>query len=56
MIRLQKKLVALGEDVGEIDGILGAKTRQAVRKWQIKKRFVADSWPTRHFLDVLLLH
>ena len=54
MIKLQKKLVALGEDVGEIDGILGAKTRQAVRKWQIKTGFVADSWPTRHFLGLLL--
>ena len=54
MIRLQKKLVALGEDVGKIDGILGAKTRQAVRKWQIKRGFIADSWPTRHFLSSLL--
>ena len=54
MIRLQEKLVALGEDVGEIDGILGKKTRQAVRKWQIKTGFISDSWPTRHFLGFLL--
>ena len=31
MIILQEKLVKLGEDVGKLDGILGAKTRQAVR-------------------------
>ena len=53
MIILQEKLVKLGEDVGKLDGILGAKTRQAVRKWQLKTGFIADSWPTRNFFQVL---
>ncbi len=53
MIILQERLFKLGEDVGKLDGILGAKTRQAVRKWQIKLGFIGDSWPTRQFLQVL---
>lgn len=53
MIILQNKLLNLGQDVGDLDGILGAKTRQAVRKWQLKIGFVADGWPTRDFLKTL---
>ena len=53
MLELQERLANMGEDVGEIDGILGAKTRQAVRKWQLKTGFVADSWPTEDFLEVI---
>ena len=54
MIRLQKKLVALGEDVGDIDGILGAKTRQSVRLVQLELGLPADSWPTNELLRKLL--
>jgi lytic murein transglycosylase len=43
---LQTKLQALGHDVGKVDGILGAMTREAVRKEQIRLGLPADGWPT----------
>ena len=53
MVKLQEILEALGYDVGKVDGILGAKTRQSVRKIQLKLGFAADSWPTDELLDLL---
>ena len=53
MVELQNILYKLGYDVGKIDGILGAKTRQAVRKIQINLGFPADSWPTIELLKYL---
>ncbi len=46
MKNLQKKLKRRGHDVGKIDGILGAKTRAAVQKEQIRLKLPADAWPT----------
>jgi lytic murein transglycosylase len=43
---LQEKLQALGHDVGKVDGILGAMTRDAVRKEQLRLGLPADGWPT----------
>ena len=43
---LQSKLKAHGHDVGEIDGVLGAMTREAVRKEQLRLGLPADGWPT----------
>ncbi len=43
---LQEKLAARGYDVGKIDGILGARTRDAVQKEQIRLGLPADGWPT----------
>ncbi|MBL9053844.1 MAG: peptidoglycan-binding protein, partial [Tabrizicola sp.] len=53
MKALQEKLAALGHDVGKIDGILGAGTRAAVQKEQIRLGLPADGWPTRALLDAL---
>ena len=53
IIHLQEKLSALGHDVGSIDGILGAKTRAAVRAEQVRLGLPADAWPTRNLLDAL---
>ena len=53
MKALQKKLIALGYDVGKIDGILGAKTRVAVQSIQIELGMSADAWPTKMLLDRL---
>jgi lytic murein transglycosylase len=53
MIALQKKLQALGHDVGGADGILGAKTRDAVQKEQRRLGLPADAWPTRDLLTAL---
>ena len=53
MTALQEKLAALGHDVGKIDGILGAGTRAAVQKEQVRLGLPADGWPTQGFLDAL---
>jgi lytic murein transglycosylase len=53
MKTLQKRLTALGHDVGKIDGILGAKTRIAIQKEQIRLDFPADAWPTATLLNRL---
>jgi len=53
MKALQARLAALGHDVGEIDGILGAGTRAAVQKEQARLGLPADGWPTQALLDAL---
>ena len=53
MVALQKKLAARGHDVGKIDGILGAATRSAVQKEQVRLGLPADAWPTRDLLGAL---
>ncbi len=53
MQALQRKLQARGHDVGAIDGILGALTRAAVQKEQVRLGLPADAWPTRALLDRL---
>ncbi len=50
MKELQRKLAARGYDVGEVDGILGAGTRNAVRDVQRELGLPADAWPTRELL------
>lgn len=50
---LQQKLTERGYDVGGIDGILGAKTRQAVQQEQKRLGLPADAWPTRDLLNAL---
>jgi len=53
MKQLQKKLQALGHDVGKIDGILGARTRLAVQAEQARLGLPADAWPTAGLLSKL---
>lgn len=53
MRSLQQKLAARGHDVGDIDGILGAGTRAAVRAEQLRLGQPADGWPTRELLNAL---
>ncbi len=43
---LQQLLQQRGYDVGRIDGVLGLKSRTAIREIQIKLGMPADSWPT----------
>ena len=50
---LQQRLQARGHDVGEIDGILGARTRVAVQAEQVRLGLPADAWPTRALMDAL---
>lgn len=51
--QLQTKLAARGYDVGDIDGIIGAGTRQAVREEQRRLGLPADAWPTPELLNNL---
>jgi lytic murein transglycosylase len=53
MKALQEKLQALGHDVGKIDGILGAGTRTALQKEQLKRGLPADGWATLEVLNAL---
>ncbi|PJI92994.1 lytic murein transglycosylase [Yoonia maricola] len=53
MQQLQQKLTQRGHDVGGIDGILGAMTRAAVQKEQVRLGLPADAWPTVDLLNRL---
>jgi peptidoglycan hydrolase-like protein with peptidoglycan-binding domain len=50
---LQQVLARQGHDVGNTDGVLGAKTRVAVKAMQKKFGLPADSWPTPELMDRL---
>lgn len=50
---LQRLLAARGYDVGEVDGILGPRTRAAVRDYQKEKRRRVDGFPRPELLDLL---
>lgn len=50
---LQRKLQARDHDVGNIDGILGTNTREAVRQEQMRLGIAADGWPTVDLLSSL---
>jgi lytic murein transglycosylase len=47
---LQQILTRMGHDVGRVDGVLGTKSRSAIREVQIKYGMPADSWPTAELL------
>lgn len=47
---LQRLLAKRGHDVGKIDGILGQKSRIAVKAMQLKYGLPADAWPTADLL------
>jgi len=50
---LQTLLAQRGHDVGRIDGIIGAGTRAAVKKEQLRLGMVADAYPTAELVDRL---
>ena len=52
-VDLQKRLAALGYEVGEPDGKIGTKTRDAVRDFQEKRGLVPDGHPTPAVLQAL---
>ncbi len=53
MKSLQRELAERGHDVGKIDGVLGNKTRIAVRDEQRRLGLPADSYPTAELLQAL---
>jgi peptidoglycan hydrolase-like protein with peptidoglycan-binding domain len=50
---LQTRLNARGYDVGTVDGVLGLKTRKAVRKFQATIGWPQDGYPNKAVLDAL---
>lgn len=50
---LQRRLKGRGFDVGEIDGIIGAKSRAAIKTMQIELGLPADAYPTPELLSRL---
>ena len=50
---MQLRLTSMGYDVGNADGILGAKTRAAVQAEQVRLGLPADAWPTQDLLNRL---
>lgn len=50
---LQRLLAARGYDIGKVDGILGPRTRAAIRDYQEEKRRRADGLPTPELLELL---
>ncbi len=53
MKELQRRLAGRGHDVGKVDGILGVRTRAAVRSEQARLGQVVDGWPTTALLSAL---
>ena len=52
-LRFQTDLAALGYDAGELDGLLGRKTRAALRQYQATHGLIADAYPTQALLSLL---
>ncbi|MCK9907850.1 lytic murein transglycosylase [Microbacteriaceae bacterium K1510] len=50
---LQRILIRMGEDIGEPDGKVGAKTRAAIKRAQMKVGLPADSYPSTELLQKL---
>lgn len=50
---IQRLLAARGYAVGEVDGLLGARTRAAVRDVQQKSGFTPDGFPRPRLLEIL---
>ncbi len=53
VLELQRRLERRGHDVGSIDGIVGKRTRAAVKAEQLRLGLPADEWPTRELLSSL---
>ena len=47
---LQQQLAKQGFDVGKIDGVIGAASREAIRTMQVKYGLPADAYPTAELL------
>jgi lytic murein transglycosylase len=50
---IQQRLAKLGFDVGKIDGVVGAASRQAIRTLQVKYGLPADGYPSAELLGRL---
>ena len=50
VLEIQTRLVALGEDAGEADGVVGSRTREAIRGFQSRMGMPADGYPDHGLL------
>ncbi|MEC9369390.1 MAG: lytic murein transglycosylase [Pseudomonadota bacterium] len=50
---MQTLLAARGHEIGDIDGVLGSKTRAAIKAFQKEKGMEADGFPTPKVLEML---
>jgi peptidoglycan hydrolase-like protein with peptidoglycan-binding domain len=55
-MELQHLLAQQGDDIGDIDGKVGTKTRIAIKKAQLKVGLPADSYPTSELIERLQAH
>jgi membrane-bound lytic murein transglycosylase B len=53
MKQIQTDLSTLGYEVGEVDGIAGSKTKNALRSFQVKNQLAADGYPSLRMLKLL---
>lgn len=51
--RLQARLTQLGFDAGGADGVMGSRTRAAIRAFQASRGLVADAYPSAETLTSL---
>lgn len=52
---LQQKLIEKGFDIGEPDGIWGPMMRNALQKYQLQNKLVADGFPNREVFATLAI-
>lgn len=50
---IQKRLIVRGHEIGDVDGVLGSKTRSAIRALQKEKGVEVDGFPTPKILEML---
>jgi membrane-bound lytic murein transglycosylase B len=55
LIRMQKKLTALGYDTGGADGIIGPKTRRAIQNWQSANGLPADGYIEQNMFKKIMI-
>ncbi|HZP69796.1 MAG TPA: lytic murein transglycosylase [Pseudolabrys sp.] len=53
VMELQRLLLQQGDDIGDVDGKVGSKTRIAIKKAQLKVGLPADSYPTAELIERL---
>lgn len=52
-IELQQHLIQLGFNVGDTDGVIGSRTRAAIRAYQVSAQLPADGYPSLPLLERL---
>ena len=50
---IQRRLTVRGHDIGVLDGVLGSKTRAAIRALQKEKGLKVDGFPTPKIIEIL---